>query len=159
LDSKECGRQAENMAHEYPVTLTWSGGRDGKGEIVLENGIKVPISIGKSLGGLGEGSNPEELLTTAVGACYVMTFGLVASNRKLPVESLSVQVSGTLEGALTDLKFTKILIRPKIRANSPTPEQRETIMQTAHKAEQLCIISRTLRGNVEIIVEPEIEEV
>lgn len=147
------------MAHGYPVTITWSGGIQGQGQLSLSDSIDLPIAVDSAFGGQGAGTNPEELATAAVGSCYTITLGMIVANKRLPVESVSATVTGVLEGQAPNLKFAAVRIEPVIRVSEPTNEQREQILQAAHRAEQLCLISTAMRGNVTITVEPQIEEV
>ena len=52
--------------------LKWSGGRLGSGRVAV-GGEAFAFSVPASMGGLGTGTNPEELLLTAVGSCYTAT--------------------------------------------------------------------------------------
>ena len=54
------------------------------------------------------------------------------------------------------LKFLAIRLKPKITLNSSDEAHVKATEDFAHKAEQYCVISNAIRGNVELSVVPEI---
>ena len=84
--------------HELPfqVELEWSGtGRDGAGRIVTDD-LEFELSTPASMGGRGAGTNPEELLVCAVGACYAATLLGVLRRAALPAASVNIDARGTV---------------------------------------------------------------
>ena len=144
--------------HPYPVLVQWHGGRDGAGTVHSEHsGTEVPIAVPPEFQGNGGGTNPEELLTSAISACYTITFGIVAQNRKLPVRNVITHALGEVEQAGASFVYKKITIKPKITLEAGATEDQVRIAEDmAHKADAYCIITNAVRGKVEIAVEPEI---
>lgn len=144
--------------HEYPVTVAWTGGREGSGTV--ESGRfdnHFTISVPPEFQGPGVGTNPEELLTSAIGACYSMTFGIIAANRKLPVVSVRANVRGEVEQAGAQFTYTRCTIQPTITlAAEATDEQMHQAEEMAHKADLYCIITNAVRDKVDIEVKPTI---
>lgn len=144
-----------SQIHTYPVTIQWSGGRDGTGRVSCSNsGTTVPLSVGKEYGGLGQGTNPEELLTSAIAACYAMTFGIIAANRRIPVVSLEVDAVGEVEQSGMQFTYRAIKLRPRIALDgSATDEQVALAEDMANKAELYCIVTNAVKGKVTIELE------
>lgn len=144
--------------HEYPVAVTWEGGRDGKGEVTgSAQGVRADLSTPPEFGGKGEGTNPEELLAAAVASCYSITFGIIAANRKLPVAAFKADAVGEVEEAGPSFTYKKITIRPTITlAPDATDDHAKMAEDIAHKADSYCIITNAVRGKVEIVLEPTI---
>ena len=144
--------------HEYPVTVQWNGGRDGSGSVTAErSGVANSISVPPEFQGPGNGTNPEELLTSSIASCYSMTFGIIAANQKLPVSSLEVKAVGEVEQNGAMFTYKKITIRPTITVTADaTDDQVAKVKDMAHKADSYCIITNAVRGKVEIGVEEEI---
>lgn len=144
--------------HEYFAKVVWSGGRDGDGAVkALGSGVEVPINVPKEFQGKGGGTNPEELLTSAIAACYSITFGIIAANRKLPVKSVETTATGVVEQNGASFVYKSIAIKPVIyMEGEPTVEQLKQAEEIAHKADGYCIITNAVRGKVEISVEPTI---
>lgn len=144
--------------HPYPVLVQWHGGRDGSGTVHNEHsGEAFPIAVPTEFQGPGGGTNPEELLTSAIAACYTITFGIVGANRKLPVRNVETHALGEVEQAGASFTYKKITIKPKITLEAgATEDQSKMAEDMAHKADAYCIITNAVHGKVEIVVEPEI---
>ena len=145
--------------HEYPVSLKWKGGRDGSGSVVSDrSGLETPLSVPPEFGGTeGRGTNPEELLTSALACCYSITFGIIAANRKLPFIELEVKAVGEVEENGPQFTYRKITVTPTIRLEpGATDDQVKMAEDMAHKADAYCIITNAVRDRVEISVEPKI---
>ena len=143
--------------HEYPVTLNWAGGRDGAGSVVTDrSGVEVPLSVPPEFGGTdGKGTNPEELLTASLVSCYSITFGIIATNRKLPFVGMDVKAVGEVEENGPQFTYKKITVRPSIRLSADaTDDQMKAAEDMAHKADAYCIITNAVRDKVQIVVEP-----
>jgi peroxiredoxin-like protein len=143
--------------HEYPVTVRWSGGREGSGSVTADRtGVQSPLRVPPEFGGTEPGgTNPEELLASSVSACYTITFGIIAANRKLPVVDVKTQAVGEVEEDGPRFTYKKVTIRPTITmAADATDEHMKAAEDMAHKADGYCIITNAVRGSVEIAVEP-----
>ncbi len=145
--------------HEYPVTVNWSGGREGSGSVSADrSGVSAPLSVPEEFGGgNGAGTNPEELLTSAIAGCYSITFGIIAGTRKLPVLSIETKALGEVEENGASFIYQKVTLRPRIvLASDATDEHMTMADQMAHKADLYCIVTNAVRDKVSITVEPEI---
>jgi peroxiredoxin-like protein len=144
--------------HEYPVSVEWTGGRDGGGKVTAGNsGASNTISVPAEFNGPGNGTNPEELLASSIAACYTMTFGIIAQNRKLPVAKIETEAVGHVEQNGAQFTYTGMTIRPRITLEAgATPEQAALAEDMAHKADLYCIITNAVREKVKIEVQPEI---
>lgn len=145
--------------HEYPVTVQWKGGRDGEGFAAPQrSGSKFTLGVPEEFGGNGGGTNPEELLTSAVASCYTLTFGIIAANRKLPVESLNVEAVGEVEQNGTSFVYTKVTLRPKIvLAAGASDADVTSATEMAMKADHYCLITNAVRDKVQVHVEPDVK--
>lgn len=146
--------------HDYPVTVEWTGGRMGKGSVAAgHSGTRVDIAVPPEFQGPGGAANPEELLTSAISACYTLTFGIIAENRKVPVQSLKVEAVGQVEQNGPSIKYTAVTLRPEIvLAADATEEQIKLAEDMAHKADSYCIVTNAVRHNVQISVEPKVSK-
>ncbi len=115
----------------------------------------LPLGVPPEFQGSGAGTNPEELLACAIAACYGITFGIIAENRKLPVVSLHVEAVGEVEQNGPQFKYRSVTIRPAIvLAAGASDEQVALAEDMAHKSDHYCIITNAVRGNVAIEVVP-----
>ena len=133
--------------HRFRVALSWSGGRDSSGSIVAGEEA-VRFSVPASMGGLGVGTNPEELLLASVGACYTTTLVGVLAEARLPVHSLGVQVEGHVTGHPgPSARFASVTVSPGLTGTASGREAEYE--QAALLARQRCFIGRHLRPEVE----------
>lgn len=144
--------------HDYPVTVSWSGGRDGSGSVTADrSGIGSPLAVPPEFGGGGPGTNPEELLAASVAACYSITFGIIAANRRIPLAGVETKAVGEVEENGPQFTYKKVTIRPTITLGpGATDEHAKIAEDMAHKADSYCIITNAVRSSVAIEVEPTI---
>jgi peroxiredoxin-like protein len=147
--------------HDYPVTVEWTGGREGKGTFTAaHSGASLGIAVPEEFQGPGGGTNPEELLTSAITSCYSITFGIIAANRKLPVHGLKVEATGQVEQNGPSFKYVSITLRPTITlAADATDEHLKLAEDMAHKADAYCIVTNAVRNNVQISVEANVSRI
>jgi peroxiredoxin-like protein len=137
---------------KFDVNLRWTeiGGK-GVGEIQTDD-VALELSGPESMGGRGIGTNPEELLVSAVSSCYIATLFGVLRRRRLPVDSLDVSASGTVTGFPGRARFARILVSPTILgadvARLPEYEAAATL------AHDRCFIGRALAPEVAYEVGP-----
>jgi peroxiredoxin-like protein len=137
----------------FQLEAAWHGGRLGTGELKAE-GLQTAISVPREQGGPGVGTNPEELLIGAAMNCYIITLAAILEKRNLKVQSLTLKSEGILTVESGNLGFREIIHRPEMILADGDEKTAEAAVHAAHRAEQVCMISKAMRGNVEISVEP-----
>ncbi len=147
-----------NKMSSFIVKGTWTGNRNGEGTITTD-GLQIAVSAPKQLDGPGIGANPEELLIAAATNCYMLTLAAILSNREIEYTHLEVDTEGTVCKDGKRLVFEKIVHNLVIFVEQADDELQEKLIQLAHRAEKACFISQTLKGNVEVTVEPVIKVV
>ncbi|MDQ2894114.1 MAG: OsmC family protein [Actinomycetota bacterium] len=130
----------------FEIELRWSGtGRDGGGEILTDD-LALELSAPASMGGRGVGTNPEELLVSAVSSCYTATLFAILDRAKLPVDSLTVDASGTVTSIPGRAQFAGIHVSPTILGGEVT--RQSEYEAAAHAAHDRCFIGRALAPEV-----------
>ncbi len=131
----------------FQVELDWSGsGREGSGRIVTDD-LELELSTPASMGGRGLGTNPEELLVSAVASCFSATlFGLLR-RAGLPASSLTVDARGIVGGYPGRARFERIVVSPTIVDGDP--DRVHDYEQAAADAHERCFIGHTLAESVE----------
>lgn len=128
-------------AHAHAV-----GGRNGTAK--SDDGhLDVKLAFPKSMGGDGNGTNPEQLFAAGYSACFLGALGLVARNQgvKLGQHSLDAEVD-----LIKDETSFHVGVRLKLNA----PElDRETAEKLLHAAHEVCPYSKATRGNVQVDLE------
>jgi peroxiredoxin-like protein len=141
--------------HVFIAKGSWQGGRSGSGQIHTD-ALQTQITVPSQLNGQGTGTNPEELLLSSSAACYLITLGILLNKRNLPVKSMTVESLATVT-LNPVLRFDQIEHRTHIILQGATPEQVDNAHQLAFLAEENCMVSAALRGNVTFVVSPTIE--
>lgn len=139
--------------HIFTVKGTWEGNRLGLGKI-KGNDWESVVSTPKQLDGPGTGANPDELLIAAAANCYLIALASILSNRKIEYIKLEITSEGLITQKGNHLHFEKIVHKPIVYVENLEAEK--SIKQLAERAEKACFISQTLRGNVEVSVEPSV---
>ena len=102
--------------------------------------------------GPGDAWSPEHLLMAAVETCFYFTFKAVARGTKLDVTSFALDGEGTLDRDAGTMRFTEIVLRPRVTlAPGTDPERARRVLE---KSEKACLVSASLSTPVRL--EPEI---
>ncbi|HFE5965676.1 TPA: SACOL1771 family peroxiredoxin [Staphylococcus aureus] len=143
--------------HDFKVQTSWQGGRNNvgnvKGDILSEN-----ISIPASLGGVGIGTNPDEMLVSAASSCYIISLAATLERAKFTDISIEQQSIGT--ACLNNGKFSmsKIVHHPHTQIPSDQIAQLEKrLPKLITIADNNCMISNAVRNNVDIKIYPIIQ--
>lgn len=146
------------MDHIFELQGSWKGGLSGEGKIQTEN-LTTEVSIPTSMGGGEKGTNPDELLLSSSAACYFMTIGLYMERNHIPFEDIKIssklKVSGNGKLHVESIHHYPVIYL----AEEPDEDMTDRIHSIAHRAEEGCMITRAIKGNVNVVVEPAIKKV
>lgn len=136
--------------HYFHLKAKWPGNRNDIGDIETAN-LQTKISIPKEMDGPGIGTNPDEMLLGAASTCYIITLAAMLERSNIAKERLDMESTAIVD--VTDGVFTykKIIHRPTIIVSNA--KDLNIARRLVVKAEQTCMISKALRGNVEIEVD------
>jgi len=146
------------MAGFFPITLTWTGNtldeaynRDG--EAAKPAGLApIPVSAGVSNGGDGARWNPEDILTSALATCHMLTFLALAKKTRLEILSYLDTAQATMDTVDKVTRVVEIALRPTITVAPGTDVAKvEEMFQKAHK---YCVIANSITAKV--IMEPKV---
>lgn len=130
----------------FTSKLTWSGGRLSRG-LVEAGGEIFQFSVPAPMGGQGVGTNPEELLLSAVGSCYTATLAAILDAGQLPAAALEVRVDGSVSDYPGPAaRVSAITVNPTF-AGIEFGRQSE-YESAAAKARERCFIGRHLSPQV-----------
>ncbi|HYB52928.1 MAG TPA: OsmC family protein [Thermoanaerobaculia bacterium] len=142
----------------FSVGVVWEGDGKGCGEVAAgAEPVKIPIAGSKELDGCGIGTNPEELLLAAIGACFVNTWAIFLKKLSIGYAEPSIRVTGELgKDPAGGFKMLSSKIYARVPA-SLLAERRADVQKTLSLAEKYCIISKVARGTMSL--EVAVEEV
>jgi len=154
-------RDGAARVHRYTATCAWSGstaaGYDAYDRAHAGTVPPVPgelaLSSDPAFGGDPARMNPEQLLVLAASSCQLLSFLAVAARARLDVRAYRDEAEGVMPEDDRPLRITEIVLRPRIVVGPGPPEERvRGLVESAHR---LCFIASSLRTDVR--VEPEIE--
>ncbi|MGZ1838840.1 OsmC family protein [Staphylococcus argenteus] len=142
--------------HDFKVQTSWQGGRNNtgtvKGDVLSEKN-----SIPASLGGIGIGTNPDEMLVSAASSCYIISLAAVLERAKFTNVMIEQQSVGT--ACLENGKFSmvKIVHYPQIYISNDQKDQlQKRLPKLLEIADNNCMISNAVRNNIAIEIQPDI---
>ncbi|MDM5225484.1 OsmC family protein [Cytobacillus sp. NJ13] len=139
--------------HQFHLKAHWPGLRNDVGEIET-GGLKTKVSIPPEMEGPGIGTNPDEMLLGAAATCYIITLAAMMERSKLKKENLTMESIGIVDVTKGVITYKKIIHRPVILLNADATEKDHSLARKlAQKAEASCMISRAIKGNVEVELE------
>lgn len=128
--------------HQYSVAA--SAGTDGDVALESERLPALDSAPPAEFGGSGDRWSPETLLVAAVADCLVLTFRAIAALSKLPWNSLTCHVVGTVDRVDRVTQFTRFDVRAGLRVPPGTDEDRARRLLA--KAEQTCLVTNSLKA-------------
>lgn len=152
--TKEWYKVTEHLFH---LNAQWPGGRNDVGTIDAGQ-LKTKISIPPAMNGPGIGTNPDEMLLGAAATCYIITLATLMEQSNLRKEQLEMESIGVVDVKNGVITYKKIIHKPQITLPSDATQRDVARTQRlAEKAENSCMISRAIKGNVEVELEPTIQ--
>ncbi|MBM7587766.1 peroxiredoxin-like protein [Bacillus pakistanensis] len=144
--------------HHFHLKAYWPGLRNDIGNIEAEN-LKTQISIPPEMNGPGIGTNPDEMLLGAAATCYIITLAAMLERSKIHKMSLTMDSEGIVEEMNGVITYKKIIHRPHLVLHQEaTDKQVQLAQKLAEKAEASCMITRAIKGNVDVKLVARIEK-
>ena len=141
--------------HRFQVNAAWSGDGAGGGEAEVPEGATISFAGARSLGGAGGRANPEELLLTSLGACFLNTWAIFLKKLGIAYAEPTVRLEGELgKDPAGGYRMQKAVIHARVPA-SLLADQKAQIEKTLALAEKYCIISKTVRAAMPLSIEIE----
>ena len=142
--------------HSFHLKADWPGLRNDVGEIETAN-LKTKISIPAAMDGPEVGTNPDEMLLGAAATCYIITLAAMMERSKLEKQSLTMESEGIVEVEKGVTTYKRIIHKPQVVLKADASEKDLSLAQKlAEKAESSCMITRAIKGNVEIELQADI---
>lgn len=143
--------------HPFPHTYRVTSTATPEGDIVLESpGVPSLSTITPpEFDGPGGLWSPETLLVAAVADCFLLTFRGIAKASKMAWTSVSVDCTGTLERIDRVSQFTSFHVRARVVL--PEGVSDDQARRIATRAEETCLVTRSLKGSTHLEVEIEVE--
>lgn len=134
----------------YHNTLKWTG--EKKADLkFIESKQEIEVATPPEFGGHENIISPEDLFVSSANVCFMTTLLGTIKNMGIELISYESAAEGILETVDKMKIFTKIIIKPKIKAK----ETKEKIKMVLDHAEKRCLVANSMKTKV--IIEPQIE--
>jgi Ohr subfamily peroxiredoxin len=128
----------------YTAVATATHGRDGRA-VSSDGVIDLQLGIPKSMGGSGQGSNPEQLFAAGYAACFGSALGVVGRAAKVDVSDAAVTAEVSIGKQGEGFGLSVVL-----RVELPDTVDAETGRTLVEQAHQVCPYSNATRGNIDV---------
>ena len=142
--------------HPYPhvYTAVASAGQEGAIALASPGLPDIPTAAPPQFDGPGNLWSPETLLCASIADCFVLSFRAIARASKLEWSELACHVEGVLERVDGVVQFTRYRTRASLKV--PSESAAEKARRLLARAEQICLVSNSLRGerilDIEVVV-------
>ncbi|MGE0640557.1 MAG: OsmC family protein [Thermoanaerobaculia bacterium] len=132
----------------YPLTLDWTEGKQG----VLHAPGGLPdleVASPPEFDGPGGRWTPEHLFVAAAAACWMTTFRSMVTLSRVETAAITVAAEGFLEKGDDRLySIPRLVLQPHVVLRRE--EDRERAARLIRKAEEVCLVARSMRATVEL---------
>lgn len=130
----------------YTAEAKVRGGRiKGHGETV-DGSLTVDLRIPTELGGEGGGTNPEQLFAIGFASCFESAISAVARRQKVDADDAEVDSKVML--LPTEERGFKLAV--ELDVTLPSIEDREQAIELVRIAHTVCPYSNATRGNIDV---------
>lgn len=128
-------------AHGFRVVAWWASGRTGIAKSSSAANV-IHFTSPPAFGGVDGRWTPEDLLLSALAACYTTTLRTLAEGSRFDCTDLQVEVEAAIAKADQGYRFGEVLIRVSLTISHE--EERSRALELLNKAKDLCLVSRAL---------------
>ena len=129
----------------YKAQVLTQGGRGGS--IQSEDGsVKFKLAVPASMGGKGDGPNPEQLFAVGYAACFESALGVVGRRERAEVGDVSIDSRVSL--LPTQERGYKLAV--ELAVTLPQVHDPEQARRIVAAADQVCPYSNATRGNIDL---------
>lgn len=139
--------------HPFPHVYTVNASADVSGAVTLGSpGLPdLPSEPPVEFGGPGDKWSPETLLTAALVDCLVLSFRAVAAASRFEWSRLECRAEGKLDRIERVSQFTAFTVHARLTV--PAGADAERARKLLEKAEQVCLISSSLKATKHLELE------
>lgn len=115
----------------------------------FERGQQLTNSAAPAYGGLGDATDPEELLLAALASCHMLTFLALAANRGYLLDRYDDGAVAVLDkDAAGKLAVTEAILSPRALFSGTKIPSAQDIAQLHERAHANCFIANSVRCRV-----------
>ncbi|MBI2492815.1 MAG: OsmC family protein [Candidatus Rokubacteria bacterium] len=137
------------LPHRYDVLL--AAGATGYATLTTPGAPDLRAAPPVDFDGPGDAWSPEALLLAAVATCFLFTLRAVARASRIDFASLELAVAGTVNMQDGVMRFTEIVLRPRLSV--PPGVDRDRTLRVLEKSERTCLVSASLSTPIRLAPE------
>lgn len=143
--------------HNYRVDIEWKEGRVGNmSSPTLNESIDVATPP-EFPGGVEGVWSPEHLFTASVSSCFMTSFLAIAEYSKFEFDDLKINSSGKMSRDENN-KYVMSEVTIKASLSIRNQEKESKAYRLLEKAEEICLITRSIKTKVKLVTEVSIKE-
>ena len=143
----------EGYPHHYLADAV--GGNEGNVVVSGEGLPPLDTQSPPQFGGPDGVWSPETMLSATVANCFVLSFRAIARASKFEWTSLECNVDGVLDRVDRTPYFTAFNVHAKLVV--PNDAKLELAQRLLEKAEQICLITESLKAEVSLTTDIQID--
>lgn len=145
---------------EHKIDLEWQGSSHSPEEfnytrnhaVSFSDTVQVTVSSAPEYKGDPNCPDPEQLLTSALASCHMLTFLAIADLKGFRVESYRDRATGFLEkGDSGRPQITRIELRPCIVFGGEKQPDAAAIKRIHASAHKNCFIANSIKAKVDVL--------
>ena len=139
--------------HPYPHVYTAAANGKADGAVLISSpGLpEVAKAAPPEFDGPGGMWSPEALLCASLADCFVLSFRAIARASRFEWSALSSRVEGVLERVDGIAQFSRYTTFPRLEVSAAADVERAR--KLLEKADHACLISNSVRGDRNLVVE------
>ena len=128
----------------YTAKAQATGGRDGRATSD-DKALDVKLGVPKQMGGLGDGTNPEQMFAAGYSACFLSAMKFVAGRDKISIPKDAFVEAEVGIGPIP----TGFALQVKLNIHLPQMDEAEAqkLVEIAH---EVCPYSNATRNNIDV---------
>jgi len=138
--------EAKIKGHTYRTAVRWTG--EKRGISTASGKPSIDVATPPEFKGHEGIWSPEDLFVISVNVCVMMTFLAFAERARLSLTRYESEAEGQLEFIDGGFQFTRVNVRPQVLQKPGTDVSKAHELMA--KAEKYCLVSRSVKSEVEV---------
>lgn len=133
--------------HEYEVKINWN---DSPNAIMKSDELpEIEVNAPANFGGPDNVWSPEHLFVSSIASCTMLSFLYFAEQRKVEVKSYESVAKGVLKKGDAGYEFESVVVEAIVDVPE---EQQVKVPKLAELGEKYCLVSNSVKCNIEFNV-------
>jgi len=133
--------------HEYEIDVDW---KNAPNAVMKDDKLpEIEVNAPANFGGRDDVWSPEHLFVSSIASCTMLSFMYFAKQRKVEIKSYESSAKGTLKKGDNGFEFESVIVNAKVELPE---EQTEKVRKLAELGEKYCLVSNSVKCNVEFNV-------